>query len=58
MRRNPILNVTPAGSNDADEENPPKRPKFQVGPVNPGEGAAKDAPLKLKNRGLPFNPAW
>ncbi|KAF4767127.1 hypothetical protein HAV15_009895 [Penicillium sp. str.  len=58
MRRNPILNVTPAGSNDADEENPPKRRKFQVGPVNPGEGAAKDAPLKLKNGGLPFNPTW
>lgn len=43
---------------DAGEENPPKSRKFKVGPVNPSEGAAKDAPPKLKNGGLPFNATW
>lgn len=43
---------------DAGEENPVKSRKFKVGPVNPSEGAAKDAPPKLKNGGLPFNATW
>lgn len=50
--------MNPAGSKDADEENPPKRRKLKVCPVNPNEGAAKDAPPKLKNGGLPFNATW
>ncbi|KAJ5392888.1 hypothetical protein N7465_011862 [Penicillium sp. CMV-2018d] len=58
IRGNPVLNMTPASSKDAAEENPPKGRKLKIGPVNPSEGAAKDAPPKLKNGGLPFNATW
>ncbi|KAJ9480824.1 hypothetical protein VN97_g12704 [Penicillium thymicola] len=47
-----------AGAIHADEENPHESRKSKVGPVNPSEGAAKDAPPKPKNGGLPFDATW
>ncbi|OQD61908.1 hypothetical protein PENPOL_c014G05700 [Penicillium polonicum] len=35
IRGNPVLNMTPASSKDAAEENPPKCRNLKVGPANP-----------------------